>query len=277
MTATLDYGTFFSQLANFAPMTLLSLFFLSVARLAPVIAFAPFFGNKMPSGVKIGLLFSMGLILLPHIAVQSKTMVDFSPIYIAYFIKEFFIGFMISVLVTVPFQTALSSGSLIDFLRGSSSLQVTDPSSQEQTSPIGILYNYLLIVIFYQLDGPLLFFDSLLQSYDIVPIDGLINPAFFSIKHPMWELIMGTLAKVVALSIQLAAPCLLAVLMTEVFLGIANRLAPQVQIVFLGMSLKSLIGLAILASAWVFILKQMGKETFLWMKEVNNLFYTIPH
>jgi type III secretory pathway component EscT len=65
--------------------------------------------------------------------------------------------------------------------------------------------------------------------------------------------------------------------MTEVFLGIANRLAPQVQIVFLGMSLKSLIGLAILASAWVFILKQMGKETFLWMKEVNNLFYTIPH
>ncbi len=130
----------------------------------------------------------------------------------------------------------------------------------------------MLIAIFYSIDGPSMFFEGFMQTYDIIPADGLISPLFFHMKQPVWELIFAVLAKVIALSIQLAAPCLLAILMTEVFLGIANRLAPQVQIVFLGMSLKSLIGLAILSAAWVFILKQLSKETFLWMKEVSRVF-----
>lgn len=272
MSPTADYGAFFTSLADFAPMSLMSLFFLGMARLIPVVIYAPFFGSKLPAGIKLGLIFSVTLIMLPHITMQSKTVPGFDTLYIAYFIKELFIGFALAILVSVPFYIALAAGSLIDFLRGSSSLQVTDPSSQEQTSPVGILYNYMLIAIFYSIDGPLMFFDGFMQTYDIIPADAFISPIFFHMKQPLWELIFATLAKVIALSIQLSAPCLLAILMTEVFLGIANRLAPQVQIVFLGMSLKSLIGLAILSAAWIFILKQLSQETFLWMKEINRAF-----
>ena len=272
MLATANYTSFYSQLGDYAPMSLLTLFFLGIARIIPIVVFAPFFGSKLPSGVKMGLSVSMTIIFLPHITMQSQTVPDFNSLYIILFIKELFIGFILGLLVSVPFYVALSAGSLIDFLRGSSSLQVTDPSSQEQTSPIGILYNYMLIVIFYNLNGPLMLFDGILDSYNIIPADGLINPLFFQMKQPIWELIMGVLSKLIALSIQLSAPAILAILMTEVFLGIANRLAPQVQIVFLGMSLKSLIGLSVLCAAWMFILQQLGKETFLWMKEVNKIF-----
>ena len=276
MSSTADYVSFFSQLGNFAPMALLSLFFLGVSRMIPIVMFAPFFGAKLPGGVKMGLAISITIILLPHMAVKSRTMLDFNNLYIGYIIKELFVGYILAFLVSVPFYIALSAGSLIDFLRGSSALQVTDPSSQEQTSPIGILYNYMLIVIFYNINGPFLFFDSVLESYNIIPPDAFINPLFFSMNLPIWQLIMGILTKVIALSIQLSAPCLLAILMTEVFLGIANRLAPQVQIVFLGMSLKSLIGLAILCTAWIFILQQMSKETLLWLKDLNRVLYSIP-
>ena len=275
MSTTQDYTAFFSQLSEYAPMALLTLFFLGLARIIPVIVFAPFFGSKLPGGVKMGLSITITIIMIPHIAIKSQTMLDFTPAFIFYFIKELFIGFVLAYLVSIPFYVALAAGSFIDFARGSSSLQVTDPTSQEQTSPIGLLYNYLLIVIFYNLDGPILVLNSLLQTYDILPVDGIISPVFFSTAHPVSELILGSVSKVFSLSIQLAAPCLVAILMTDVFLGIANRLAPQVQIVFLGMSLKSLIGLAILCAAWVFILKQMGKETFLWMKDVNNIFQTL--
>ena len=75
--------------------------------------------------------------------------------------------------------------------------------------------------------------------------------------------------------IQLAAPAILAILMTELFLGIANRLAPQVQIAFLGMSLKSLAGLALLAIAWFFILKQLGIQSTTWIKEIPRIIYSI--
>lgn len=276
MSATADYASFYSQLADFAPMALLSLFFLGVARMIPIVMLAPFFGAKMPAPIKMGLAISITIILLPHMAVKSRTMLDFNNLYIGYFLKELFVGFILAFLVSVPFYIALSAGSLIDFLRGSSSLQVTDPSSQEQTSPIGILYNYMLIVIFYNLNGPFIFFDSVIQSYNIIPPDAFLNPLFFSMHIPLWEMIIGILTKVIALSIQLSAPCLLAILMTEVFLGIANRLAPQVQISFLGMSLKSLIGLAILCAAWIFILQQMSKETLLWLKDINRVLYSVP-
>jgi len=59
--------------------------------------------------------------------------------------------------------------------------------------------------------------------------------------------------------------------MAEMFLGIANRLAPQVQIAFLGMSIKSLLGLALLWAAWFFILKQFTKQTYDWLNLINKM------
>ena len=87
---------------------------------------------------------------------------------------------------------------------------------------------------------------------------------------------MALVTKVIALAIQLSAPALLAILMTEVFLGIANRLAPQVQIAFLGMSVKSLMGLTLLCVSWFFILQQVEKQTLLWMKEMDQILFLIP-
>jgi type III secretory pathway component EscT len=130
--------------------------------------------------------------------------------------------------------------------------------------------------MFYTIGGLFILFNSLITSYTLLPIDAFINPLFFSLKLPFWQVVMGVTTKMFALSIQLAAPALLAVLMTEVFLGIANRLAPQVQIVFLGMSLKSLIGLALLCLGWFFILEQLQKQTLLWLKDIHQLLFLIP-
>jgi type III secretion protein T len=166
---------------------------------------------------------------------------------------------------------AQSSGVLIDFARGASSLQVNDPTTQTQASDIGILYNYIMIVIFYEVNGIYLFFDAVMNSFTVIPADGWINPAFFTFKHYFWETVWHLMTKIFAISIQLAAPSLLAILMTELFLGIANRLAPQVQIAFLGMSLKSLAGLAMLTVAWFFIVKQLGVQMNLWLKDIPVL------
>jgi type III secretion protein T len=276
MSPGTEYYRFFTYVYEFSPLSLLSLFFLGLFRLAPIIIFAPFLGSKLPSGVKMGMLVSFTLVFLPHIVMTSQTIVTFNIVYIGHLIKEMFIGFILAYLVAIPFHIAQSAGVLIDFLRGSSALQVTDPFSQAQTSPIGNLYNYVLIASFYSIGGPFFFFDSVFSSYNLIPADGFINPLFFTYQQPFWQTLMAIVTKVVAISIQLSAPALLAILMTEVFLGIANRLAPQVQIVFLGMSLKSLIGLAILCAAWFFILQQMEKQTLLWLKEIDQILFTIP-
>jgi len=80
---------------------------------------------------------------------------------------------------------------------------------------------------------------------------------------------------VAALSIQLAAPGMVSILMTEMFLGIANRLAPQVQIAFLGMSLKSFVGIGVIWMGLFFIFKQFAKETLNWLHMMDKLIDTL--
>lgn len=257
--------------SNPSPANLFTLFFLGIMRFAPIVSIVPFLGSKLPGGVKMGLTLSLVLIFLPHIAQTTTTPLDFNIDFLWLSLKEIFIGFMLALLAGMPFYIAQSSGVFIDFMRGSSSLQVTDPSTQVQTSPIGILLNYVLIVLFFQIDGPRIFFDAIFQSYNIVPVDHGLNEYFFRLSQPFWKTIMGLLTRFLAISIQLAAPSMVSILMAEMFLGIANRLAPQVQIVFLGMSLKSLLGLGLLWAGWFFILQQMGKQSLLWMHNLEKI------
>jgi type III secretion protein T len=277
MSVTDTYLSFFSTLSEGAPITALSLFFLGMMRMAPVIALAPFFGAKTPAPIKMGLLIVLTVIFLPHMAVTSTTLVGFNFDFIMLCVKEFFIGFILAILASIPFFMAESAGVTIDFIRGSSALQVTNPFMQTQASDLGILYNLVLIVIFYQIDGPFYFFNALFDSYTIIPADHWIPAAFFQFEHPFWQTVWGSVNRIVAVGIQLAAPSLLTILMTEMFLGIANRLAPQVQIVFLGMSLKSLAGLAMLCAAWYFILKQMSKQTLIWLHDTTKIIHTLNY
>lgn len=277
MTPTDSYLSFFSKLSEYAPISTLALFFLGMCRMAPIISLAPFFGSKTPAPVKMGLLITLTVIFLPNIALTSKTLVGFNLEFILLCFKELFIGFVLAIFISIPFYMAETAGVLIDFTRGSSSLQVTNPFMQTQASSIGVLYNLVLVVIFYQIDGPFYFFNALFDAYTVVPADGWLPMQFFNFHHPFWMGVWDCINRIMAVGVQLAAPSILAILMTEMFLGIANRLAPQVQIAFLGMSLKSLAGLGLLCAGWFFILQQMNKQTFLWLNEVNKIVHTFNY
>jgi type III secretory pathway component EscT len=84
-------------------------------------------------------------------------------------------------------------------------------------------------------------------------------------------MMMQLFQRVMVVSIQLATPALLAILMTDVFLGIANRLAPQVQITFLGMPLKSLLALVIVCLGWKLLDQEMVNQSRLWLSSVNDM------
>src|SRR5215475_1240704 len=117
MSPTENYLSFFSALAEFAPISALSMFFLGMMRIAPVIAMAPFFGSKTPAPVKMGLLIALTVIFVPQIAITSKALIGFNMTYIILCVKELFIGFILALFVSIPFYMAESAGVTIDFQR----------------------------------------------------------------------------------------------------------------------------------------------------------------
>ena len=148
---------------------------------------------------------------------------------------------------------------------------VNDPTIQNQSSPLGTLFNMVLIYLFFFINGPFIFLEGIINSYELIPPDRFFDPAFFSEGSPFWDLQIQLLNKVMVMTIQLASPALIAILMTDVFLGIANRLAPQVQITFLGMPLKSLLALLVLCIGWKLFNTEVIKQTQIWMHTIENM------
>ncbi|MCH9612062.1 MAG: Surface presentation of antigens protein SpaR [Chlamydiia bacterium] len=264
------------NLPGYTPINVLTSFLLIFLRLAPIAALAPFLGAKIaPASARAALVFALSLVLLPTALTYSKGPIAYNGYFVFLALKEILIGFVIGFIVSLPFLIVQTSGIIIDFMRGSSMMMQQDPSTQTQTSPIGVLMNYVLIVLFFQLDGAYYFFNGVSESFQYFPLDGAINPANFRLSHPFWTYALDIPHRVFALGIQLAAPSILAILMAEFFLGIANRLAPQVQIAFLGMSLKSLLGLTLLFVAWFFVLQQMSGVSLDWVESLKSHLQTL--
>lgn len=255
---------------------LLALMLLVFLRIIPIITLVPFMGGRiLPAPLKMGLAVFLSLFMMPYLVpMNAKDVLTGFPI-MALACKELLIGFMIGLLGTIPFNVATSAGAIIDHQRGSSSLMVTDPTMTTQTSPIGTLLNQLLIVAFFMIGGFYLFFETLLVSFQRVPVEAFISPASFQMNI-FWKTSMELMATLFSLAVRFSAPSLIAMLMADIFLGIANRLAPQVQIAFLGMPLKSLLGLILLFIGFNFIMLHMEKETYNWFKKLYDIFSYFP-
>ena len=265
-----------SALAAGTPESFLSLFLLGLARLLPIIQMSPFFGSRtLPQPVKIGFAVSLFAIFLPTLLINLKGPLYFNMSLLLMASKELFIGFAIGWIMSIPFSIVQTVGMIIDHQRGGASLNVNDPTIQSQSSPIGTLYNLVLIYVFYYIDGPFYFIEAINTSYEILPPDTFLSQAFFTRASNFWDIQIKLLNKIMVISTQLVAPPLITILMTDMFLGIANRLAPQVQITFLGLPLKSLLAFTVMWLGW----KQYNQQTvvmvFQWMELLKDALFSL--
>ncbi len=269
----LQTDTYLSVLLSRPPTEIWNIFLLGLARIVPTIAIAPFFGGKMiGDAVKVGLGVSITCIFLPYLVIASPNLnVTMDVSFIFLMVKEVVIGALLGFFIAIPFYYAQGAGALIDHQRGSQSLQVMDPTTQMQTSPTGTLYNNMLLVLFFAMSGPILFFDGLFTSFALIPLDSFFPPQFFDLKHPFWITMTGMCTTVVKIALQLSAPSLLGMLLSDLFLGIANRMAPQVQISFLLWSFKAFIGIAMLFLAWWLVIKQLDLQALTWLKTYTKV------
>jgi type III secretion protein T len=257
---------------NFPLGNIFLLFLLGVGRITPLIATVPYLGAKILSNsMKIGFVIVLVPIFLPLLLAKATVPLSFDLTFMIMIIKEVMIGFILGFFVSIPFYYAQGAGTLIDHQRGAQSLQVMDPATQTQASPIGILYSNILLLAFFFIGGPFLFFDAIALSYTLVPADQFLNPNFFSSQMPFWDATIKILTTLFAIAMQLAAPSLIMILMSDLFLGIANRMAPQVQISFLLWSLKAYLGIVLLWAAWWLIMKQMDLQILQWLKYFDKL------
>lgn len=248
-------------------------FALLMGRILPVIMLTPFLGGEsVPSEVKLGLGVLMGLILYPLLIAQTQDIPVSPLVFIALMLKELFIGLSLTMVVNIIFDAANVAGGLIDIMSGTNQAQLMVPSIGSQVSLFANLNLQLTTVTFLTLGGHHLVIGAFAESLAVIRLDQL--PHFSSGFWPFFDTIIRIAGDMLRIALAISSPVLLATFLTDLALGMINRVAPQVQVFFVAMQIKPAVTILIMFTAMHLILNRTVDEfgvMFRWLKLTIHL------
>ena len=216
---------------------------LSAIRLGAAMEILPALSSSMVSGLaRRAAVLAFALLLVPS-ALNWMPQVELPTGYLAVLAaKEAAVGFLIGFFAAVPFWVAENVGNLIDNQRGATMGEVYSPLSGAQVSTTGIFFTQIVSTIFFVSGAIFIFLGAVYKSYDFIPLFDVA----FRISGAAPTTILSTLDSMMATTFIISAPIVILMFLATIGLGFVNRTAPQLNVFFLSMPIKSAIGIAVL-------------------------------
>jgi flagellar biosynthetic protein FliR len=226
----------------------IQLLILLVSRASGIFVFTPFLGNIMvPTQVRIVLSVLLGYFLyLCHWQIQITVAFTMGNILIG-MLGELAIGMVMGYAGSIVFAGLQFAAHLIGFQMGLSFVNTVDPTSSNRSTTLGILYNFIGLMLFVGFNGHHWFIETIAQSVDLIPPYGV------HFSGPFVMHLSGLFGRLFVMGFQAAAPLVAVLLLTDVALGIVGRGAPQINILVIGFPLKVLVGLFCLGLGLYFL------------------------
>lgn len=211
------------------------------ARLMPLFVILPLFAKSMvPRTITFAIAAGIGLLVVPLLPPVSQIPSGFG--LMTLLIKEAFIGVVLGFLAAIPFWVFDVMGFVIDNQRGASMAATINPMTGHDTSPLGMLFSFAFITFFLVAGGFQALLSLIYDSYRLwEPLSYWPN-----FNQQTAEVLMVQINRLMLLGLLLAAPVLVAMFLSEVGLALVSRFAPQLQVFFLAMPIKSGIAVFVL-------------------------------
>jgi len=123
-------------------------------------------------------------------------------------------------------------------------------------------------VLFFVLGGHHFFFRAIFQSFQLVPLETF--PDFVTRTVPSAQHLAHASGQVFLIGLLLAAPVTVATFLTDWVFGIINRVSPQINVFFLAMPTKMMVGLVVALFVLGFLAEQMGSFFVIMLRDVNR-------
>jgi flagellar biosynthetic protein FliR len=222
-------------------------FILVLARVGPLFLLAPIFSSRMlPARARgvIAVAISFGLAPLAlhgqHLSLDGMNLVGLIG-------KELLVGLSYSFALAAVFAAISVAGSLLDTAMGFSFGSLIDPITGTQSPILTQLYAMVGVLVFIAIDGDHWMIEGLARSYQLVPISKFPSvPSLVGGADKAFVSIFGS-------AIELAAPVLMAVLLTDCAMGLVARVMPQLNVFAVGFPAKIAVGLLIMGVSLPFI------------------------
>jgi flagellar biosynthetic protein FliR len=151
---------------------------------------------------------------------------------------------------------------------GYSLVNIIDPTSQIESTVMSVFHQTIVLMIFIQLGVHHWILRAIVHSFDYLPPGGLTQTG------PMVAAVLHVFSSVVELGLQIAAPVLAATLTADIALGMLSKASPQLPLMLLGPSLKSLLGLVVLSGAifyWPSLFERLFGDSMMVTERVLHL------
>lgn len=218
-------------------------FLLVFCRISAFFVVAPVFSSRtFPKMMKIGLAFFVSLIVFLTIGFDTSVTADAT--FILAIIREIFAGLLIGYVAYLFFAIVQTAGGLMDMQMGLAMANIVDPLTGVTAPIMGNLKFMLMTLVFLSINGHHYLLQAIMDSYKWLPLDNKLFEIYYG--GNVTEFLTRTFAETFLLALQISAPIVVAMFLTDVGLALLARTAPQYNVFVIGIPVKILIGLAML-------------------------------
>jgi len=209
------------------------------ARVSGLMVFCPFLGSDaIPAPLKAGLaLLLTGLLYPLHGAMQLDLQ---SWQWAGVVLSEVVIGLVLGLAANFMMEAPMMAGQILGVQMGYSLATLFDPQTHADTPVLAEFHRLAALLIFLQLDVHHWLLRALVRSFAYLPAGA--EPATFTAASGLLHAAGG----IFLAGVQIAAPGLAATLVADVALGFLGKASPQLPVLFIGLSVKNLLGLAMM-------------------------------
>ena len=197
-------------------------FILCLLRVAAVVGSTPVFsGAQAPKKIRAGLSLILAILLFPQ--VQMSTMVqEVSTLHLVMIgAFEIMVGVMLGFVGQLLFVAAQFGGTVIGYQMGFAAANIVDPQSHQQIQLLSQFQSVVAMLVFLAVDGHHIFFRAMARSFQVLP-PGSVGSAEQAVPF-----ILELTSQMFVLGLQLSAPILVILLLSDFVLGIMSRVFPQ--------------------------------------------------
>lgn len=243
-------------------------FLLVMIRMTVFITLCPGFSHSsLPTISKVALAIGLTLPVMEVIPSLQVELAIGAFVFIA--IKELFIGLALGYITLLFFTAVEIAGTLVDFQVGFSMGAVFDPSLGVNASYYGRIYYWISIMIFFIANIHHQVIITLVESFRWAPLDQL------SFAHIGTEGIVVLFGNLFATAIQLAVPLIIVALLSELTLALISRTVPQINVLILGMPMKTLVSLVFMFFFLSMLMRSIGDLFPDMIKYMNEWLYSL--
>ena len=229
-------------------------FVLAAARIGGALAICPATSSSMITGIaRNAATLSFAALLVPCVLRWMPPGELTMGLVCLVVVKEAVVGFIIGFIASIPFWVAENVGNFIDNQRGATMGEVYSPLSGAQVSTTGIFFTQIVSTIFFVGGAVLVFLAAIYGSFGIVPMFG----DWPGLRGDSAAFALDTLDGMMRTTVVISAPVIILMFLATIGLGFVNRTAPQLNVFFLSMPIKSALGVAMLIVYLPFIMDML--------------------